>query len=235
MLYVCTHRISCIPLTQNTSCDLFLDTNSYGTNDLQLINITYRGDTLVATKTTGDTNVPRGQTSFTADLTPPRFKNDTTFTRFQGQGQVAQYGFVQPKYVNGQLILNDNNDNDNNDNSFAFVWYAERQHKVRFQRPTPQQTLHLLRDTLSREDELENMRTHLTRCLDLDATDALARQLLDEEDNDEPFRRIRRLEELEEPKKEWMLWKRYLGDWKNILNRKKEADADDDGDMEIGF
>jgi hypothetical protein len=195
---------------------------------------------LVATKTTGDTNVPRGQVSFTADLSPSRHNNETTVTRYQGQGQVAQHGFVQHKFVNGHLLLQEHSIYTSDTDSykgFSFVWYAERQHKVVFQRPTPQQTLNLLRDTLSREDELENMRTHLTRCLDLDATDALARQHAGKLD-DEPFRRIRRLDELEQddpvPKKEWGLWRRYLseGIWKNILSRKKENGWDD---LEMGF
>lgn len=177
----------------------------YGANDWQLVNITYRGDTLVATKTTGDTNVPRGQTSFTADLSPSLSFNATT-SRCPGQGQIAQSGFVHHQYVKGHLFLND-------DciyhaccsyDRFSFVWYAEQQHTVVFQRPTPQQTLNLLRNTLSREDEMENMRTHLIECWDLDATDALARQhagKLDDDDDDTnengSFRRIRFLEELE--------------------------------------
>ena len=245
---------SLLVLTRSFFLSSFLSPSSYsryGENDLQLVNITYRGDTLVATKTTGDTNVPRGQTSFTADFSPPRHTNDTAVTRYQGQGQVAQNGFVQHKYVNGHLLLQEDSIYTSDTgcyDRFSFVWYAERQHKVVFQRPLPHQTLNLLRDTLSREDELENMRTHLTRCLDLDATDALARlhagKLLEEDD--EPFRRIKRLKELEDeqqqedkervPKKEWGgQWKRYLseGIWKNILNRKKENTWDDF--LEMGF
>ena len=35
-----------------------------------MINVIYSGDTLVAHKVTGDANVPRGEVSFTADLSP---------------------------------------------------------------------------------------------------------------------------------------------------------------------
>mmetsp|Transcript_5522 Transcript_5522/g.11721 ORF Transcript_5522/g.11721 Transcript_5522/m.11721 type:complete len:408 (-) Transcript_5522:412-1635(-) len=36
----------------------------------EIINCTYRGDTLIATKVTGDRNVPKGEASFTVDLSP---------------------------------------------------------------------------------------------------------------------------------------------------------------------
>jgi hypothetical protein len=35
----------------------------YGSHGYELINVTYAGDTLVATKVTGDRNVPRGEVS----------------------------------------------------------------------------------------------------------------------------------------------------------------------------
>jgi Cyclin D1 binding domain len=40
----------------------------YGSHGYELINVTYVGDTLVATKVTGDKNVPRGEVSFVPDL-----------------------------------------------------------------------------------------------------------------------------------------------------------------------
>ena len=36
-----------------------------------MVNITYVGDTLIARKVTGDENVPAGEISFQADLSPP--------------------------------------------------------------------------------------------------------------------------------------------------------------------
>jgi hypothetical protein len=57
----------------------------------------------------------------------------------------------------------------------SFVWIPLRQHVV-FQRPTPHQTLHLLRDVYSYEDTLENMRDYIARCFARDVwTDSAMR------------------------------------------------------------
>lgn len=69
-------------------------------------------------------------------------------------------------------------------------------HHVLFRRPTPEQTLSLLRDVIAKEDEIQNMRDHLARCLDMDMTQALARFHANE--GSEPFRRIKLQQELEE-------------------------------------
>lgn len=42
----------------------------YGSHGYEMINITYVGDNLIAYKVTGDKNVPRGEITFQADLTP---------------------------------------------------------------------------------------------------------------------------------------------------------------------
>lgn len=44
----------------------------YGDHGFELVNVTYIGDTLFATKVTGDHNVPKGQLSFQVDLSPKR-------------------------------------------------------------------------------------------------------------------------------------------------------------------
>jgi hypothetical protein len=80
------------------------------------------------------------------------------------------------------------------DRRFSFVWIPTRHH-VLFRRPTPEQTLALMRDTLSKEDELENMREHLMLCLSLEMTDSLARVVAGQTSN-EPFRRISREKDL---------------------------------------
>eukprot|EP00539_Tryblionella_compressa_P009305 CAMPEP_0178781364 /NCGR_PEP_ID=MMETSP0745-20121128/2564_1 /TAXON_ID=913974 /ORGANISM="Nitzschia punctata, Strain CCMP561" /LENGTH=91 /DNA_ID=CAMNT_0020438707 /DNA_START=137 /DNA_END=412 /DNA_ORIENTATION=+ len=61
-------------------------------------------------------------------------------------------------------------------------------------------TLKLLRNTISKEDEIENMRNHICRCFDMDLSTAIARQQ-DPSFTDEPLRRITTQEELEEAEK----------------------------------
>lgn len=152
---------------------------------------------MIATKTTGDVNVPRGETSFTANLAP---RNDSALEplkvsfdssssaqlpRFPGKGQIAKAGFVESKFVEGQMVLFENH--------FSFVWIPSRHH-VLFRRPTPEQIVELLRDDISKEDELENMRRHVTRCFDMDMTESLAR--FHAQQGQEPFRRIPLKEDL---------------------------------------
>lgn len=90
-----------------------------------MINVTYTGDTLVATKVTGDENVPRGQTSFTVDLAPSNAssleplkvsfdREATQLLRYPGKGQIAKKGFTDKKFVEGQLVMFDKH--------FSFVW-----------------------------------------------------------------------------------------------------------------
>merc|ERR1711976_986792 len=46
--------------------------NFGGEKGFNLVNITYVGDTLIARKVTGDENVPAGEITFQADLSPPK-------------------------------------------------------------------------------------------------------------------------------------------------------------------
>ena len=78
---------------------------------------------------------------------------------------------------------------------FSFVWVPTKHH-VFFQRATPEQTIRLLRDTISKEDELEMSREHIARCFDMDMTTCLARQ--QDPTNFEPVRRITPQEELDQ-------------------------------------
>lgn len=65
-------------------------------------------------------------------------------------------------------------------------------HTVFFSRPTAQQTLALMRDILSKEDEIANMKSHLEQCYNLN-DDTTATDQTDMHDiNEEPFRRIMR-------------------------------------------
>lgn len=143
-------------------------------------------------------NVPRGESSFTVDLSPcnksslpPIQLNNNErkgeFERFPGRGQVSRKGFKDNRYVEGQMIMFQE--------EFCFVWIPTK-HNVVFSRPSPEMTLRLLRDTLSQEDELENMRNHLNRCYDMDLSTCIARQ--QDPTNFEPLRRITTQEELDE-------------------------------------
>jgi Cyclin D1 binding domain len=170
-----------------------------------LINVTYVGDTMLAAKVSGEDNVPRGEVTFTVDLTPrndsleplklrigPTSQATTSLPRFTGRGQVAKRGFEDHKFVEGQLVMFERH--------FSFVWVPIRHH-VLFRRPTPEQTLTLLRDHLAKEDELENVREYILRCYQMDMTDALASQAtLNREDyvyGQDPLRRISTVAELE--------------------------------------
>ena len=161
------------------------------------MNVTYIGDTIVATKVTGDINVPRGEVSFTANLAPQNAsaleplkvsfdrQASTQLPRFLGKGQIAKAGFQESKYVDGQFVLFDKH--------FSFVWIPSRHH-VLFRRPTPTQIIELMRDDISKEDELGNMRSHISRCFEMDMTESLARFHADE--GPEPFRRILQTDDL---------------------------------------
>jgi len=153
---------------------------NYGGEDgHQVVNITYSGDTLTARKVTGDKNVPRGIVTFEADMS---VRNITTgeahelppieltqeaakkwgmdkLERFPGKGQIAKEGYEDSKMVDGQLIFYGNH--------FSFVWTLTKQH-VFFGRPSDNVVLKLMRDTVSKEDELENKKVYLNRCFKLD-------------------------------------------------------------------
>jgi hypothetical protein len=58
-------------------------------------------------------------------------------------------------------------------------------------------TLKLLRDTISKEDEIENMRDHISKCFNMDLSTAIVRQHQGSSFK-EPLRRITTQDELEE-------------------------------------
>jgi len=207
---------------------------NYGdSKGLQLVNITYSGDELIARKVTGDVNVPRGEKSFTVNLQPtnssalPPVKvisdnRSGAFSRYPGKGQVSRKGFKDNRFVEGQMILFENR--------FSFVWIPTKHH-VSFHRPSPELTLKLLRNTISREDEVENMRDHLARCFDMDLSTAIARQQ-DPLTVDEPLRRITTQDELEQVEERLKQSDHKnvffrMGKWRNyidqVLDKKKST------------
>ena len=99
---------------------------NYGPHGYETIEIAYEGDKLVATKVTGDANVPAGQITFTCDVSeaglletvgvePKPFPaekirgvledNVDGALSFEGQGMVAAPGFQRAMYVPGQLLM----------------------------------------------------------------------------------------------------------------------------------
>lgn len=146
----------------------------YGDHGYEMINITYVGDTILAFKVTGDQNVPKGELSFSVDLSPmsenkpflePVELGDAAarqwgakyLSRFSGKGQVAGVGYTNAQFIEGQLILvND---------FFSFAWVPIG-HQVFFGRPTADLTLKLLRESQQGKTEMDKARAHLTRCME---------------------------------------------------------------------
>ncbi len=128
-----------------------------------MVNITYVGDTLIARKVTGDENVPGGEITFQVDLSPPK-PTQTTFqqsaderkplsnivlseeaskkwntnqlSRFSGLGQVAEQGFVNSQWLDGQLVFI-------NEEYFSFAWLPLN-YQILFGRPTFDMTVKML-------------------------------------------------------------------------------------------
>jgi len=190
---------------------------SYGGGP-QLVNITYDGDTMIAIKVTGDDTVPRGEVTFNANLSPPPLKSAATVDSdsessleetseslssgeehtvleskygesiFPGQGHISKKNFKDSKFINGVFIIYDTH-------RFSFSWVPTKHH-VFFVRPSPNETIRLMRDVISKEDEIENQRHHLARCFDMDMTTSQQqRNTADEDDleeeNEDTFRRIK--------------------------------------------
>jgi Cyclin D1 binding domain len=154
----------------------------YG-DTFQMINVSYTGDVLVAHKVTGDRHVPKGEVTFTVDLSPNTYQSQLEpielssdaveqwgsryLQRHAGQGQVAADGFVNAKWLDGQLILVNQ--------YFSFAWLPTG-HQVFFGRPSAELTLKMLRNTsgssawnerfhvLSANSEVSNPRHYLARC-----------------------------------------------------------------------
>lgn len=135
----------------------------YGEHGYEMINVTYSRDTLVATKVTGDQNVPKGEVSFTVDLSPQSSSAESPSSlepielnpkaarqwgksylpRHLGKGQVASENFANAQWMEGQLILVGR--------FFSFAWVPIG-HQVFFGRPSSELTLKMLKE--AKEEEL---------------------------------------------------------------------------------
>lgn len=145
---------SCLPQFQLSG----LWVGKYGDHGYEMINVTYVGDVLIATKVTGDKNVPKGEVTFTADLSPftttkegqklepielssvaAKQWGNKYLTRFPGKGQVASEGFVNNQFMDGQLILV-------GEEYFSYAWVPIG-HQIFFGRPSAQLTLKMLKQS----------------------------------------------------------------------------------------
>ena len=164
-----------------------------------MINITYAGDTLVATKVTGDNNVPRGEVTFQVNLDPfppkpvgargvstddeplqPISLTDkaakkwgtTQLPRFRGLGQVAEPGFTNTQWMDGQLIII-------GEEYFSFAWVPIEQ-QIFFGRPSPELALKMMRESSAAgsavgarwdapptlEDDVSVLKAYVSSCLE---------------------------------------------------------------------
>lgn len=158
----------------------------YGDHGFEMINVTYVGDILIARKVTGDKNVPSGEISFQIDMSPPPSNpalgskrkslpnivlseeaakrwGTKQISRYQGLGQVAEEGFVNHQWMDGQLVVI-------NEEYFSFSWMPLN-HQIFFGRPSGELSIKMLRESKSErqptiEDDLETMRDHVARSFD---------------------------------------------------------------------
>jgi len=159
--------------------------------------VTYVADTLIAYKVTGDRNVPKGEVTFKVNLHPLRYQTKSgssmqqssqlqpimltdkaakkwgtrKLPRYAGLGQVAEEGFRNHQWMDGQLIII-------GDDYFSFAWIPIEQ-QIFFGRPSPELALKMLRDysalsmSLSSEfatvpsvhDAIEVQKKYVMRCL----------------------------------------------------------------------
>lgn len=196
-------------------------TNRYGKHGYEMINVTYVEDLLIAYKVTGDNNVPRGEITFQADLSPvqPRFTGKESDSKLQpivltdkaskkwgtkqlprhkGLGQVAEDGFINHQWLDGQLIII-------GEDYFSFAW-VPIEHQIFFGRPSPELALKLLKDggvsTLkektwgderpSLDDDIATLKDYATHILELTT------ETIEEDLKGEPFGCIWNVEDSEE-------------------------------------
>jgi len=150
----------------------------YGKHGFEIINVTYSGDTLIAYKVTGDKNVPKGEITFTANLTPDKDSVSEPIKlpekaskqwgvghvlRFPGEGQIASEGFKDRSWVDGQLFVIGK--------YFSYIWTPQgTQFQIFFTRPSGDLTLKMFKESHEHveeeEKELSKMRELASKCLE---------------------------------------------------------------------
>lgn len=165
----------CYVLTKTFTSFMKHLSSSFGAEGSQLVNVTYSGDTLIATKITGECHVPKGEVVFKADLFPlgdddvkdnklePIPLNESAASkwnikkleRYIGEGRITSDDAQNIESVDGQLIMFEG--------YFSFLFLPSKNH-IFFSRPSPQLIVHLMKEVIYVEDELQNMKDHLQRC-----------------------------------------------------------------------
>jgi len=163
----------------------------YGDHGFEMINVTYVGDIMIARKVTGDKNVPSGEVSFQIDMSPPQSNpslkpakkplaniklskeagkrwGTSQISRYQGLGQVAEEGFINHQWMDGQLVVI-------NEEYFSFSWMPLN-HQIFFGRPSGELSIKMLRESKSErqptmDDDLATLKDHVTRCFDVTAAE----------------------------------------------------------------
>lgn len=155
MKYMTMHSLHKHPLTfealefQKCNRDSIILTpgvfkGTYSSHGVELVMVTIEDQRIIATKLTGDPNVPAGEVTFDVDLSRPvtddaeppaeagncqarelhlpqayeaRYRNfpPTYRARYHGKGQIASHGFVSPQWTPGHFVLF-------NDDMFGFLW-----------------------------------------------------------------------------------------------------------------
>jgi hypothetical protein len=140
----------------------------------KIINVTYQGDVLLASKVTGTKNVPKGHVTFEVDLSPDVVASQEEvlepielgegaakqwgckyLQRFSGKGQVAADGYHDSQWIDGQLIMVNE--------YFSFAWLPIG-HQVFFGRPTPELILKLMKDEKQKDNSGCSDRAFLEKC-----------------------------------------------------------------------
>lgn len=148
----------------------------------EMVNITYAGDTLIAEKLTGDENssIPQGEISFQVDLSPkattslndskalPNIKlseeaatrwGTSELQRFSGLGQVADEGFQNNQWMDGQLILF-------SEDYFSFAWLPLGC-QIFFGRPSPELSIAMMKKSMEqklKKDDVDYSKKHAKQC-----------------------------------------------------------------------